>query len=111
MLYDSSGSSRGDNLPPIHKRRMVWSSSSGPEAFFSMNSMICSYDSEARKFEMAKERFEKARADAEAKATKAQQQAEAEVAAEKAERQKLANESLRLRQKSKIMHGWLYPIL
>lgn len=28
MLSDSSDSNQGDNLPPIHKKRMVWSSSS-----------------------------------------------------------------------------------
>ncbi|KAG7556818.1 hypothetical protein ISN44_As11g028140 [Arabidopsis suecica] len=31
-LSDSSGSSRGDTLIPVYKRKMVWSSSSDPEA-------------------------------------------------------------------------------
>ncbi|KAG7572292.1 hypothetical protein ISN44_As09g006600 [Arabidopsis suecica] len=73
------------------------------KAFSSMNSMLYSYDSEVREHAAAREKFEKALADAKIKSAEAitkQQEAEAKAAAEKVERLRLTDESLRLRQRS-----------
>ncbi|KAG7588766.1 hypothetical protein ISN44_As07g010880 [Arabidopsis suecica] len=46
-LSDSSNSSRGDNLLLVHERKMVWSSSSDPEASASDQQIVLRRDSDA----------------------------------------------------------------